>query len=72
MGDWLYENDVVEAVAEQTIREAANDTLLPEGKARGLSLEELKSKTTCAKCGATGHWKDECPRRSNVTDRPGP
>ena len=122
--DWIYDNDVVEALAEQTVREAYNDVWLPDGlaqelttcfnthrenrqklakavqargyyvkgkgkgrgkkggdkgkakgkgkskssgKARGMSLDELKAKTACAECGQTGHWKDECPRRSNVT-----
>lgn len=38
------------------------------GKARsGLSLEELKAKTTCAECGQPGHWKNECPRKAHVT-----
>ena len=38
------------------------------GKARGMSLDELKAQTACAECGMMGHWKDECPnRKSNVT-----
>ena len=37
------------------------------GKARGMSLEELKKVTTCADCNETGHWRGdpEC-RKSNV------
>ena len=29
------------------------------GKARGMSLDELKAKTTCAACGQVGHWKGD-------------
>ncbi|CAE6964690.1 unnamed protein product [Symbiodinium sp. CCMP2592] len=29
------------------------------GKAPGMSLEELKAKTTCAICGQVGHWKGD-------------
>ena len=33
------------------------------GKARGMSLDELKAVTTCAECGQRGHWKGDaaCP-----------
>ncbi|CAK9000465.1 unnamed protein product [Durusdinium trenchii] len=39
-----------------------------KGKARGMTLEELKKTTTCAACGQKGHWKGdgEC-RQSNIT-----
>ena len=39
------------------------------GKARGMSLDELKKSTACADCGQTGHWRGdpECPRRANTT-----
>lgn len=35
------------------------------GKARGMSLDELKAVTTCTACGQVGHWHDdaECPKR---------
>ncbi|CAE7161267.1 unnamed protein product [Symbiodinium necroappetens] len=29
------------------------------GKARGMSLDELKAKTTCAACGQVGHWRGD-------------
>ncbi|OLP79373.1 Retrovirus-related Pol polyprotein from transposon TNT 1-94 [Symbiodinium microadriaticum] len=29
------------------------------GRARGMSLDELKAKTTCAACGQLGHWKGD-------------
>ena len=127
--DWLYENDPIEAIAENTIQDAGDQPLPEElardlvtcfqthrenrqrlaravqargfyvkgkgkgksknrgkgsgkgskdggksksrgkgGKARGMSLEELKAVTACTECGQTGHWKDECPaRKSHVT-----
>ena len=43
------------------------------GKARGMSLEELKSKTTCSECGLRGHWRGdpECKgsKRANEASR---
>ena len=30
-----------------------------DGRARGMSLDELKAKTTCAACGQLGHWKGD-------------
>lgn len=41
------------------------------GKARGMSLDELKKSTACADCGQTGYWRGdpECPRKANVTTK---
>ena len=41
---------------------------------RSKSIQELKKVTTCDRCGALGHWEDECPlkghrRRSSPGDR---
>ena len=41
---------------------------------RSKSIQELKKVTTCDRCGALGHWEDECPlkghrRRSSPSDR---
>ena len=45
------------------------------GKARGMSLEELKSKTQCADCGQRGHWRGDpqCKgaRSNNAVQRDG-
>eukprot|EP00435_Cladocopium_sp_Y103_P026045 s2476_g6.t1 len=36
------------------------------GKARGMSLDELKAVTTCAACEQVGHWRGDpqCPKRN--------
>ena len=39
------------------------------GKARGMSLEELKKVTACSECGEIGHWHSECPRKAHATIR---
>ena len=41
---------------------------------RSKSIQELKKVTTCNRCGALGHWGDECPQkghrqRSSPSDR---
>eukprot|EP00439_Symbiodinium_sp_Y106_P076752 s2863_g15.t2 len=38
------------------------------GRARGMSLEELKAKTTCAACGQLGHWKGDPQGRAKSTN----
>ena len=43
------------------------------GKARGMSLEELKARTACGDCGQKGHWRGdpECrgPKKANEANR---
>ena len=38
------------------------------GRARGMSLDELKAMTACAQCGQRGHWKGDaaCPGAKTV------
>ena len=44
------------------------------GRARstGKSIDELKKVTTCNRCGAIGHWEEDCsqPARSRKGDPP--
>ena len=39
------------------------------GKARGMTLEELKKVMACSECGQIGHWHNKCPRKAHATVR---